>query len=235
MICLLNIDEISVIILCDKIILKMEVYTDELNKLLSLCDEKLKVHAKVKIMEKLNVNLKQSANYLIQLFFKTGKKYSCTRTKIGKLLSIVAFEYALDGKQVFNETIYKYEEDCGTAIQEIMNYFDKDIYIQYIDLDNQQYISDDFNENLMQIEYADYNTLDISVRNVIENVFRTFGSYSSSQLAKCINPIVNQANITDANGEINIQEISNIKYDSLKLNKNDDVSLIKYLSNIVRN
>lgn len=231
---LLNIDEDSAIILGNKTILKMEVCTDELNKLLSLYGGEPKVHAKVKIMEKLNVNLKQSANYLIQLFFKTGKKYSCTRTKIGKLLSIVAFEYALDGKQIFNETIYKYEEDCGTAIQEIMNYFDKDIYIQYIDFDNLQYIFDELDENLIQSEYADYNTLDISVRGVIEKVFRMFGSYSSSQLAKCINPIVNQIGVTNINGEIDIQSICNLKPENLKINEHDDISLIKYLFDKVR-
>ena len=33
-------------------------------------------------------------DYLISLFYKTNKKYSCSRTKIGKLLSILEFKYA---------------------------------------------------------------------------------------------------------------------------------------------
>lgn len=37
-------------------------------------------------MKNINVSLKSAANYFIQLFYKTGCKYSCTQTKIGKLL-----------------------------------------------------------------------------------------------------------------------------------------------------
>jgi hypothetical protein len=61
-------------------------------------------------MEKMHANLRECMNYLIQLFYKTDKRYSCTRSKISKLLSILAFKYAVYSIQLFDEKIFRYSK-----------------------------------------------------------------------------------------------------------------------------
>lgn len=220
--------QVSAKMLNEQQIMEVEVFAKgELRLCSNQCD-KTQTCAKDESMEELNVNLKQSANYLIQLFFKTNRKYSCTRTKIGKLLSIIAFKYAMEKKKIFVETIYKYG-DCGTAINEIMNYLDKDVYLSYIDQDDKSYISDEINDSLEDTNYSDYRSLDVQVKRRIEEVFRLFGAYSSSQLAKCINSIINQDDIINENEEINIEKISELTRENIRLYDNEDLSLINYL------
>lgn len=206
----------------------MEVYTEERVKPNNLYSENQRFHTKEEQMEELNVNLEQAANYLIELFYMTGRKYSCTRTKIGKILSIVAFDYAMDNKRIFKETIYKYD-DCGTAIREIMDSFDRDIYPQCLDYDKQQYITDELDNTLLESEYNNFCEIDISVRNRIENAFRFFGAYSPSQLGNCINFVVSQDGITTINGEINILKLCELTKENLNLCNCNDTTLIKYL------
>ena len=76
-------------------------------------------------MTELHADLKEIANYFIELFKATGSKYSCSRTKLSKLISIVAFVYAKKDEKLFDEKIYKYKTDsvdefCGTGIQELI-------------------------------------------------------------------------------------------------------------------
>ena len=117
-----------------KIKVEMEVCAETAGMSVAPHGKLHKTCAKKTSMEKMNVNLEQAANYLIQLFYKTGKKYSCTRTKIGKLLSIVAFSYARKNSLCFNEKIFKYDE-CGTIINELEAHVDREIYLK-CDYDN---------------------------------------------------------------------------------------------------
>ena len=68
-------------------------------------------------MIELNANLKDVTSCLIRMFYQTDKKYSCTQTKLGKMLSILAFRYAINGEKLFNESIYRYPPNCGTLIK----------------------------------------------------------------------------------------------------------------------
>ncbi len=160
-------------------------------------------------MKELHANLKETANYLIQLFYATGQKYSCSRTKLGKLLSIVAFIYALEDEELFDESIYRYD-GCGTAINELKSYFDRDIYIQFGYEDDQEFIEEDFDFNIVPKEkYTEITTIEQSLRANIERVFRNFGSYKASELGKCINPIVNHAEVTKED-EVNLCAIHSL-------------------------
>lgn len=81
----------------------------------------------------MNVKLRAIVNYLIGFFYVTEKKYSCSITKIGKLLSILAFKaYIKNEENILGEyvTIKKYK-DCGTYIPNIFTFNDinSDIYI----------------------------------------------------------------------------------------------------------
>ena len=135
------------------------------------------------------------ANYLISLFYFTGKKYCCTRTKISKLMSIAAFYYARNNKILFNENIYKYDS-CGTIIDEIKGSFDMDIYNIIMCLDNKQQINEDFNYDLsIPDKYKKYDNVDEETKKNIENIFRKFGSFSAYNLGQCLNPVINYPNV----------------------------------------
>ena len=162
-------------------------------------------------MNNLNINLNHAANYLVQLFYKTNQRYSCTRTKIGKLLSIVAFKYAREGKLAFAETIYKYDH-CGTAIKEVMHRFrDREIYSLCVYKDNAKPITDKLNEKAyIPDNFSNIEALSDEAKEIIESVFFSFGAFSPADLGECINPIVNLDGVTIADNHINISEIAKL-------------------------
>lgn len=182
-----------------------------------------------KNMENLNVNLKQVVNYLIQLFYKTDKKYSCTQTKIGKMLSILAFKYAQKNQLLFNENIYKYPPDCGTLIRDLV-FIPNDIYFRDIEFenpDNSEFIDDIFNDNV-EIPARYFNTiaLPVEIEAEIEKLFRKYGAYSSRKLAELLNPIVDK--IVEENGDlIRLEKLS--KIEKGEFNLDDSNSLIEYI------
>lgn len=81
----------------------------------------------------MNTKFRAIVNYLIGFFYTTEKKYSCSVTKIGKLLSILAFkEYVENGKYILGESvIVKKYKACGTYIPKLFMYSDisSNIYI----------------------------------------------------------------------------------------------------------
>lgn len=181
-------------------------------------------------MKEVYVNLDEAINYLVERFYLTDRQFSCTRTKIGKLLSIVAFKYALEGEKLFKETIYEYN-GCGTIIYEVMDRFDDgDIYtrIRYNDgckiIDKKEI---DMNAEVPN-EYRNYKNLSDKVKKDIDEVFRNFGAYSQSELGKLITSLLCLDGVVDDNGEVNLEQVSRLNNDSLK-EKN---ALIIFLSNI---
>ena len=168
-------------------------------------------------MENMKIDLTKATNYLVQLFYKTNLRYTCTRTKIGKLLSIVAFVYARQDKLLFEETIHKYDQ-CGTAIYEIMERFkDSDIYTRIVYEDCENRVPDVVMANAViskvtiPDEYEDIVGLDVDVISTIDSVFQMFGAYSPSALGECINPIVNYQDVTNPEGEVVLSNISKLQ------------------------
>lgn len=180
------------------------------------------------------VNLIEAANYLILLFYKTDKEYSCSRTKLAKLLSIIAFKYALQDKKIFREEIYKYY-DCGTNIIEIMNNYTRDIYMCFDYKDNTNPISDTLkDESSLDKNILDrypIKSLNDEFKEIVEEVFFKFGAYSTSQLGECIVPIVNQKNIVGKDNEINLFAIKNLSLDDFRHIQSHERKLIEYLFN----
>ena len=214
-----------------KIKVEMEVCAETAGMSVAPHGKLHKTCAKKTSMEKMNVNLEQAANYLIQLFYKTGKKYSCTRTKIGKLLSIVAFSYARKNSLCFNEKIFKYDE-CGTIINELEAHVDREIYLK-CDYDNGKQmhtglIDESFDVSDLAQKYQNIDSLTDDVKARIEEVFRRFCAYSPTELGQCICPVVNCPGIVTDNGEIDLAKL-------LLLRKSDIVTdfyprdLIEYL------
>ncbi len=162
-------------------------------------------------MEELNANLEEATNYLIQWFYKTGQRYSCTRTKVGKLLSIVALVYARQNKRVFKENVYKYT-DCGMAIYEIMERFmATDIYRQYSYEDtNEAIVNSPIIDCEIPSEYQNTSSVSDETRGIIDQVFQLFGAYLPSYLGECLNPIAEAPGVTTLENIIDLAKIQKL-------------------------
>lgn len=177
----------------------------------------------------INASLKETSNYIIQLFYKTGKIYSCTQTKIGKLLSILAFQYAVRDEQLFFEEIYKYAPNCGTFIKDL-TFIPKDIYFRDFENGNPDKCSqieieeiDKDGDIAIPAEYQTITSLSDRLKRDIERVFLTFGAYPGNSLGELLNPIVNTAIGHDAtvNLPIDLSVFSTLRKDDYQLgNKN---------------
>ncbi len=182
-------------------------------------------------MNNLRVNLNEAANYLIQLFYKTGMRYSCTRTKIGKLLSIVSFKYAQQGQQFFEESIYKYD-DCGTAIKELTAHVDRDVYIRCNYSDDKKEYVEAIDDTLalpdVALKYCNTDNLKEDAKKVIVEVFRKFASFSARQLGELINPIVNYEGVTRTDGIVDLTIFHALKKEDFQSSEHPRV-LIDYL------
>ncbi len=189
--------------------------------------------SKLMILEKKSVNLTHASNFLIQLFYKTGKKYSCTRIKIGKLLSIVAFSYAREGIQLFDESICKYG-DCGTTINELTSFLARDVYrcgsyedsIEQIDMNSLIEASDEIEKDGFQ----DIHTLPDDVKNRIGNIFSVFGAYSPRQLGEALYSFISCGDMIMDDGTIDLSKIYELTETDYKvlLNVSDSSSKVVF-------
>ena len=183
-------------------------------------------------MERMNESLKYTTNYLISLFYRTDCRYSCSRTKIGKLLSIVAFSYACENRQLFAQPIYRYD-DCGTGIRELKFWMGIEEYSFFgsnICCDDKEMITEDFNNdkilpNRLQVE----NFVPCELKERVENVFRQFGSYAGWELNDSLNAIAKQAT-HEPFGIVDLTKIS-----SIVENMDQDNEIVDYLkSNYIK-
>lgn len=175
-------------------------------------------------LEELNVSLREATYYLIQFFYKTNKKYSCTQTKLGKLLSVLAFKYAINGIKLFNETIYRYPPCCGTYIKELSMIANKDIYVRDINQDNTDKTSavdDEFDECVEIPErYKSIRTLTVSIKKEIKSLFREFGAYPANELGSLLNPIVEKV-VNNENDVIDLSKFKDIEKEALCVSETD--------------
>ena len=204
----------------------MEVNADKLVNHLVSHDERFFACLFENRMSNYIANLEKTTDYLINCFYQTGKRYSCTRTKIGKLLSIIAFVYAKKGKIIFKEKIYKYN-NCGASIDELKSFVDRDVYLCETYYDDKIQITENF-----EVEFHFDKSLDVSddentFVNCVTDVFRRFGAYPASDLGKCINPIVDYPQISDDNGIVDLSKLEALTFDSFTNCENLDV--IKYI------
>ena len=212
----------------NKIYLNIKLYTDFLEET-HLTNKKLCIYTcEDTDMKNLNMNLKEITYYLIQLFYKTGKKYSCTQTKLGKLLSILAFKYARNEQLLFNESISKYPPHCGTLIEDLV-FIPKDIYIRDLDVedpDKLKIINEPFDDKAeIPNNYMDINNLSDQVKKDIEDLFRLFGSYPASKLGEYLNPIV-ELTVSDDN-KIILNMIKTISIEDFSENELNEIT--KYI------
>lgn len=171
----------------------------------------------------LNVDLEELCCFLIPLFYETDCKYSCTRNKLGKLLTILAFKYAMNGERLFNEKIYR-NGNCGTIIEQIMDVFEKDEYVLPEYNDDRKYIKEELEASIkLPQRFQIMPDLSFDVMNDMLDVFRNFGAYYPSDLSRVLNPIVDKVT-KESHGEV---ELFKVPYVIDAVDSENDV--VKYL------
>ncbi|MDE6724706.1 MAG: hypothetical protein K2J79_03785, partial [Ruminiclostridium sp.] len=181
--------------------------------------------------------VKDVANYLIQEYWRhriEGLKITCTRTKIGKLLTIIQILSIKCRRELaFDDTIVT--ETCGTSVPILsIQRYPYDIWELNTDEVEKTAFSKKpvfFEQNsrldLNKAEKVDkplpklYETrenIDESLKQIIEDVFEEYGAYDSYEIGKfinefkekiCVNEIVDQNEVVKWLDEIERQPIEN--------------------------
>ncbi|MBE5820979.1 MAG: hypothetical protein E7311_00120 [Clostridiales bacterium] len=161
-------------------------------------------------MEKLHASFKDITKYLIELFYRTNKKYSCSSRKLGMLLSILAFSYAREGKKLFEEKIYIIHTN-GTTIDSLTSFIDTHVYYILKDVDDKQPINyiPIYTYCYIPQKYkcCDYPSKEICLR--IQEIFQKFGSYSMCDLIT-LTKIMEIDNLIENDTSINLEKISKL-------------------------
>lgn len=138
------------------------------------------------------IGIIESAKYVIRLYFRTGSKYTCSRTKVEKIVAIAAFTAYRQKKRLLIDNIYL--KNCGVGFPQINTVFFSDI----IDgkEDDNQYIYDKIDVSIPVLERYirnnDEDDLNPSVKELLETTFRTFGAFNSRTLGCAIDDFKNE-------------------------------------------
>lgn len=204
---------------------------DKLRELFELVkDQKIAVDEATRII--LQDNIKQTTNnrlheslydltnIFIQLFFRTHQKYSCSRTKLCKLLSILAFKYAIQGLLLFDEPIQKYPPDCGTLIKDL-TFVCRDVYVKPL-------VEEYYDQVIKITEVLDYTvkidrpyettrSIRLPLLKEVEDVFREFGAYPVDVLGKLLTPIADKI-VKDNSDELDLLILQNFNRNDFDVN-----------------
>jgi len=177
--------------------------------------------------------LRALAYYLVSLFYKTNCKYSCTRSKINRLLTIYMF-CNIKNKPNLHDSKF-------AITKEFMGFYDLAFIIPntiyYTDLrdmknnDDKQEIKERFGKVINR--YTEYDDkIDESQKELLELIFRKFGSYPITDLSIKTDKIKDNAPIKQKKDNVvNIDEFLlflNNKENN-KLYKNNEI--FKFIKN----
>lgn len=167
--------------------------------------DQLNINKEGKSMEDLNVSLEKMVDYFIALFRATGERYSCSRTKLGKLISIVAFKFAHNNYKLLSEKIYRYD-NCGTYIKELSSIVDRDVYVCLSYEDNKNVV--------IPLDAISLNIASPICDNIVKNnelvatirtVFSRFGAYKATDLGDEISALITTlSNFVSEDGSIDL-------------------------------
>lgn len=163
---------------------------------------------------------KDCVDYLIYLFtINQNNKYSCTKTKIGKIMSIIIFKVlvsdeALDQEKEYfknNVSISRYDknQNCGTKI---------DLLNRYIDILS-EYESFGFGENnSIVIELSSIETkeaqdkaqelqINSKIKELIDQTFALYASKNTKFIGNEISVLLNEISAFNDDGSVNYEKI----------------------------
>ena len=186
-----------------------------------------------KILENSNLfkeDIKTVSYYLVSLYYKTGCKYHCYRTKLNRLLTIYklcATRYnndCLDSSFVLNETWIGFPELAALFFREVYMKLPWEASIE----DNKE-IQDKFDDKVeFNKEYKDSEkVLSLYTKQLIEIIFRKFGNYTIGDLAHLIDEIKQKIPVTKID---NGYKIDTKNYEDF-LNINLDNEIFKFIKN----
>ena len=139
-------------------------------------------------MEDARVDLNDAMWYLIDMFEQT-KRYSATKTKIAKLLSIAAFKYAMNNKVLFSTYIYKYP-NCGCFIADVDALMTMSDYLLMEYEDAPEVVpSPVLNEISEPVNKYARCLTNKPAQTVLKSVFANFGAYRVQDLNKVLIPL----------------------------------------------
>lgn len=130
-----------------------------------------------------------AANFIIQHFIKCDGTYSCSKTKLEKLLAIANLKFLKDGRQIFDNAILT--RRCGVGIDiEFPRYLCGDVVIGTSSVEHESKIElDCFQPDLPYSSIYDtyVNILSNEEKDVLREVFFTFGGYKRETLGEWLN------------------------------------------------
>lgn len=200
------------------------------------------------------MDVRNVANYVIQEYLKCrvkGQKVACTRTKIGKLLTIIQIlSIKCRRKLAFDDTIVT--EACGTSVPILSVYrYPYDIWELGTDISLKQITFSTQTAQNSYFEFFEENSsidcskmteideqipklyeiqegedIDESLKKIIRDVFIEFGTYDSYEIGKMINEFKERICVDDIVDENKvIKWLHEIQIQQTEINK-----LIKFIS-----
>lgn len=169
-----------------------------------------------------SMDVKNVANYVIQEYWRCrvkGQKVACTRTKIGKLLTIIQIlSIKCRHELAFDDTIVT--ETCGTSVPILSVYrypydiweLNTDMTLSQIDFSGQKVHNSFYEENsridcdkMTEVdepipklyEVQKDENIDESLKKIIKDVFTEFGTYDSYEIGNMINEFKEKICIDD--------------------------------------
>lgn len=129
------------------------------------------------------INIVDAAKYLIQLYYKTGCRYHCTRTKIEKMLSIANLVSLKYGEALFAEK--NVVNPCGTGFPVLASFLFGDIVEGREDETCQDIHRELINESAVYppiYEIENYGLISRKVYQLLLDIFLKFGNYDAKTM-----------------------------------------------------
>ena len=168
--------------------------------------------------------LLDAANYIIQLYYKADEKYTCTKTKVEKILSIAQMTALYNNDKIFDDDISI--NPCGTGFPLLSRFLLSDIIIgceeengTSIDINN---LKDEY-----PALYAIQDVLSLEHKNLLKEVFSLFGNYKAKALGLLIDEFKMNICCDAVDGKKVIDQFSLIEY--LNKNKNSQNAIINFI------
>ena len=174
--------------------------------------------------------------YLAKLFFKSGKTYSATRPKINHLLVINSL-CNIDHPELL-DALYIDEEEILIPIFYNSTVIYRDCYINYKYNDDKKRYIGNFDADVKVPKYLDkyisltWYPFDKITTNLLEEIFREFASYKSSDLGEMLHELIPLIKNKDLNFIDRINYENTFKNNSVK-NQYKNNKIFMFISNYV--
>lgn len=128
------------------------------------------------------VKVESAAKFLASLYFKTGRRYTCTKTKIEKMLTIAWFIKLRNGEQLFINSVLV--NNCGTGVSGLEE-FEATVNMG-TEVEDGKRITDCIcleETNVPEIyKEKSIGEIDNKIKKLLVDVFREFGNCKASDI-----------------------------------------------------